>query len=185
VGVTICRGPGEIAAACERALCFDDEILVERHVAGREISVAILEDRALGAVEIAPRDGFYDYAHKYARGVTDYYVPPRVSPERYRGILAHGLRAHRALGCRGATRVDLMLSESGNEFVLEVNTLPGLTPTSLLPRIADAAGISFGELCEMLLAGAGLATRRGRGERRVLTRPFIGDDRRAAAAEHH
>ena len=94
-------------------------------------------------------------------------MPPRLSPERYRGVLAQALRAHIALGCRGATRVDMMVSDSGNEFILEVNTVPGLTPTSLLPKIADAAGISFGELCELMLAGASLATRRGRGERRV------------------
>jgi D-alanine-D-alanine ligase len=185
VGVAICRSLGELGPAVERALCFDDEILVERFVAGKEISVAVLGDRALGAVEIAPRDGFYDYASKYTRGAADYYVPPRVSPERYRGVLAQALRAHLALGCRGATRVDMMVSESGNEFVLEVNTLPGLTPTSLLPKIADAAGISFGELCEMVLAGASLATRRGRGERRIVQRGFIGDDRRSAAVEHH
>jgi D-alanine-D-alanine ligase len=185
VGVTICRSPDELGPAVERALCFDDEILVERFIAGKEVSVAILEDRALGAIEIAPRDGFYDYASKYTRGATDYFVPPRVSPERYRGVLAQALRAHLALGCRGATRVDMMVSESGNEFVLEVNTLPGLTPTSLVPKIADAAGISFGELCEMMLAGASLATRRGRGERRIVQRAFVGDDRREAAVEHH
>ncbi|HEY0478221.1 MAG TPA: D-alanine--D-alanine ligase [Kofleriaceae bacterium] len=182
VGVSICHEPGELGPAVERALRFDDEILVERFIAGKEVSVAVLEDRALGAVEIAPRDGFYDYASKYTRGATDYFVPPRVSPERYRGVLTQALRAHLALGCRGATRVDMIVSESGNEFVLEVNTLPGLTPTSLLPRIADAAGISFGELCEMMLAGASLATRRGRGERRVAQRAFLGDDRRHDSA---
>lgn len=185
VGVAICHEPDELAAAVEGALCFDDELLVERFIAGREVSVAILGDRALGAVEIAPRDGFYDYSNKYTRGATDYFVPPRLSPERYRGVLAQALRAHTALGCRGATRVDMIVSDSGNEFVLEVNTVPGLTPTSLLPKIADAAGISFGELCEAMLAGASLATRRGRGERRVLQRAFVGDDRRAAAATHH
>jgi D-alanine-D-alanine ligase len=185
VGVAICETLDELGPAVERARRFDDEILVERFIAGREVSVAILEDRALGAVEIAPRDGFYDYANKYTQGATDYYVPPRVSPERYRGILAQALRAHTALGCRGATRVDMMVSDAGNELVLEVNTLPGLTPTSLLPRIADAAGIAFGELCEMMLAGASLATRRGRGERRVVQRAFVGDDRRDAVAEHH
>jgi D-alanine-D-alanine ligase len=79
----------------------------------------------------------------------------------------------------------MMVSDLGNEFVLEVNTSPGLTPTSLVPKIADAAGLSFGELCEMMLAGASLATRRGRGERRVIQRAFIGDDRRAAMIEHH
>jgi len=185
VGVSICRSQAELGPAIERARCFDDEILVERYIAGKEVSVAILEDRALGAVEIAPRDGFYDYAHKYTRGATDYFIPPRVSPERYRGILTHALRAHLALGCRGATRVDLMLSDSGNEFVLEVNTLPGFTPTSLVPKIADAAGISFGELCEMILSGASLATRRGRGERRIAQRAYVGEDRRDAMVEPH
>ena len=185
VGVTICTSLDELQPAIERALCFDDEVLVERYIAGREVSVAILEDRALGAVEIAPREGFYDYANKYTRGATDYYVPPRVSPERYRGVLAQAVRAHLALGCHGATRVDMMVSDSGNEFVLEVNTVPGLTPTSLLPKIADAAGISFGELCEAMLAGASLSTRRGRGERRVVQRSFVGDDRRDAAPPTH
>lgn len=184
VGVTICRAPGELGPAVERALCFDDEILVERFIAGKEVSVAVLDDRALGAVEISPRDGFYDYANKYTRGATDYFVPPRVSPERYRGILAQALRAHLALGCRGATRVDMMVSDAGNEFVLEVNTVPGLTPASLFPKIADAAGISFGELCELMLAGASLTTRRGRGERRIIQRAFVGDDRRDAVVEH-
>lgn len=185
VGVTICRTPDELPPAVERALCFDDELLVERFIGGQEVSVAILGDRALGAVEIAPRDGFYDYGNKYTRGATDYFVPPRLSPERYRGVLVQALRAHTALGCRGVTRVDMIVSESGNEFVLEVNTIPGLTPTSLVPKIADAAGISFGELCEMMLAGASLDTRRGRGERRVVQRAFVGEDRRADAAGHH
>jgi D-alanine-D-alanine ligase len=186
VGVTICHSLAELGPAVEKALCFDDELLVERFIEGKEVSVAILDDRALGAVEIAPRAGFYDYANKYTRGATDYFVPPRLSPERYRGILAHALRAHTALGCRGATRVDMMVSDSGNEFVLEVNTVPGLTPTSLLPKIADAAGISFGELCELMLYSASLATRRGRGERRILQRAYVGDDRRDdAMLEHH
>jgi D-alanine-D-alanine ligase len=183
VGVAICRALDELRPAVERALRFDDEILVERYLAGKEVSVAVLEDRALGAVEIAPHEGFYDYKNKYTRGATDYYVPPRVSPERYRGILTQALRAHLALGCSGATRVDMIVSDSGNESILEVNTLPGLTPTSLVPKIADAAGISFGELCEMILAGARLATRRGRGERRIAQRAFVGTDRRSPASD--
>ena len=185
VGVTIVRAEADLAAAIERALSFDDEILVERFIAGMEVSVAIVDNRALGAVEIAPRAGFYDYQNKYTKGATEYFVPPRMSPERYRGVLAQALRAHMALGCRGASRVDMMVSESGNEFVLEVNTVPGLTPTSLLPKIADAAGISFGELCELMLAGATLASRRGRGERRVVQRSFVGDDRREALISAH
>jgi D-alanine-D-alanine ligase len=185
VGVTICRSYDDLAPAVETALGFDDEVLVERFIAGKEVSVAILDDRALGAVEIAPRDGWYDYTNKYTKGATDYFVPPRLSPERYRGVLAQALRAHLALGCRGATRVDMIVSESGNEFVLEVNTVPGLTPTSLLPKIADAAGISFGELCELMLAGAQLSMRRPNGERRVVQRPFVGDDRRDPVPSPH
>jgi D-alanine-D-alanine ligase len=194
VGVSIVATPAELGPAVERALRFDDEVLVERFIAGKEVSVAILDGRALGAVEIAPRDGFYDFANKYAseprgeqvpsgyaKGATDYFLPPRISAERYRGILTQAQRAHTALGCRGATRVDLIVSDTGNEFILEVNTIPGLTPTSLLPKIADAAGISFGELCEYMLAGAALGTARGRGERRVVQREFVGDDRRVDA----
>lgn len=188
VGVTICATLAELGPAVEKALRFDDEILVERFIVGREVSVAIVDDRAIGAVEIAPRAGFYDYANKYTKGATEYFVPPRLSPERYRGVLAQAQRAHLALGCRGTTRVDMMVSDSGNEFILEVNTVPGLTPTSLLPKIAHAAGISFGELCEMMLARATLATRRGSGERRILQRSYVGDDRRDApqpGLEHH
>ena len=181
VGVSICTTLEELELGIERAMCFDDEVLVERFIAGKELSVAILDDRALGAVEIAPRDGFYDYANKYTRGATDYFVPPRISPERYRGVLAQALRAHNALGCRGVTRVDMIVSDSGNEFVLEVNTVPGMTQTSLVPKIADAAGISFGELCELMLAGASLSAKRK--ERRVAQREYVGDDRREPA--HH
>jgi D-alanine-D-alanine ligase len=185
VGVAICQSLDELGPAVERALCFDDEVLVERFIAGKEVSVAIVDNRALGACEIAPRAGFYDYQNKYTRGATDYFVPPRLSPERYRGVLAQAVRAHMALGCAGATRVDMMVSDSGNEFILEVNTVPGLTPTSLLPKIADAAGISFGELCEQMLAGAALSSRRGRGERRIVQREFIGDERREVAPSPH
>ncbi len=186
VGVAVRHDAAALAIAAERAACFDDELLVERFIDGQEVSVAILGDRALGAVEIAPRAGFYDYVNKYTRGATEYFIPPRLTPERYRGVLAQALRAHRALGCDGATRGDMMISESGNEYVLEVNTTPGMTPTSLLPKIAHAAGIDFGELCLTLLAGARCrAGRAGRGDRRAGQRAYDGDDRRAGANRHH
>jgi D-alanine-D-alanine ligase len=185
VGITICASFDELVPAVEKALCFDDELLIERYIVGREVSVAVLEGRAIGAVEIAPRAGFYDYANKYTKGATDYFVPPRLSPERYRGVLHQAQRASHAIGCKGATRVDMIVSDSGNEFILEVNTVPGLTPTSLLPKIAEHSGMSFGELCDLMLAGASLSTRRGTGERRVLQRAFIGDDRRDAMVSHH
>ena len=135
--------------------------------------MAVLEDRALGAVEIAPRSSFYDYGAKYVTGETAYHIPPRLSPQRYRGLMAQALRAHRALGCGGATRVDLIVSDTGNEYLLEVNTLPGLTPTSLLPKIAHAAGIEFDQLCEKILHGARLWAQRGRrrSDRRPMAMP--------------
>jgi len=185
VGVSVCEGPAELVAACERAFCFDHEILVERHISGQEVSVAILGDRALGAVEIAPRAGFYDYGNKYTRGATDYFIPPRLSPERYRGVLTQALRAHLALGASGATRVDIMISESGNEYILEVNTVPGMTRTSLLPKIADAAGLSFDDLCEAILRGASLGASPRRGRRPVASRsPVLAVDTAAATEPH-
>src|SRR5207248_3734139 len=98
----------------------------------------------------------YDYASKYTAGATEYILPPRLPAMRTRGILNLAERAARALGCTGACRVDLLVTEGENEYVLEVNTLPGMTPTSLLPKIADHAGIEYGALCEMILEGATL-----------------------------
>jgi D-alanine-D-alanine ligase len=187
VGVEIVNDQEELVAACERAFCFDSELLVERFVDGREISVAILGERAIGAVEIVPRHGFYDYASKYTRGESDYFIPPRISPERYRGVLTQALAAHQTLGCSGVSRVDMIVNERGNEFILEVNTLPGLTRQSLLPKIADAAGLGFEDLVEAILQGARLSCvdRVGR-DRRIAQRPFPGDERREAGVpEHH
>ncbi len=148
-------------------------MLVERFIEGKEISVAVLDGKPLGAVEIVPKRGFYDFHNKYTAGRTDYHLPARLSPERYRSVLRLATLAHDALGCDGATRVDLIVSERGNEVVLEVNTLPGMTPTSLLPRIAHGAGMSFEDLVEEMLKGARL---RAHGHRR---------DRRAVQARLH
>lgn len=185
VGVTIVQSESGLAAALEEAACFDGEVLVERYIAGQEVSVAVLGGRALGAVEIAPKSDFYDYGAKYTKGASNYYLPPRLSPERYRGVLTQAARATQALGCRGATRVDLIVSETGNEYLLEVNTVPGMTPTSLLPKIAEAAGIDFGELCEAQLIAAALPSHGPRGERRIAQRGYDGDDRRTSAAAPH
>jgi D-alanine-D-alanine ligase len=184
VGVTIVQRETDLAVAIEEAGCFDRAVLVERYVSGQEVSVAVLGDRALGAVEIAPRSEFYDYGAKYTRGASEYFIPPRLSPDRYRGVLTQAVRAHAALGCRGATRVDMIVSDAGNEYVLEVNTVPGMTEQSLLPRIAAAAGVSFGELCEAMLLAATLPSHRPRGERRIAQRGYDGDDRRDVAATH-
>jgi D-alanine-D-alanine ligase len=185
VGVHIVREAAALTEACRDAAKYKGDLIIERYVRGTEVDVAVLDGKALGAIEIVPKREFYDYTAKYTPGQTEYFYPARLPEAHYRAVCHAAERAHDALGCSGATRVDMIVSDSGNEFVLEVNTVPGLTPTSLLPKIADAAGISFGELCELMLYGAGLATRRGRGERRILQRSFVGDDRREAVLEHH
>ncbi len=187
MGVEIVTNIQQMREAIERAHCFDTDLLIERFIEGIEVSVAIMGDRPLGAVEIVPGGDFYDLAAKYGRGKSEYYIPPRISSARYRGVLNQALRAHRALGCSGATRVDMIVSETGNEMILEINTLPGMTPTSLLPKIADAQGMSFGDLVVAILAGAQLhASGRGNGDRRLSRKHFDGTERRLhPMMDHH
>lgn len=162
LGLGKATSPAELSRAMDAAFEFDDTVIVERFVQGTEINVGILDGRVLGAIEIAPRSGIYDYEAKYTPGMTEYFMPARLSPTRYRGVCNLAERAARALGCSGACRVDLLVTGGENEYVLEVNTLPGMTPTSLLPKIAGAAGMDFGALCEAILdratLGAGMGT---------------------------
>lgn len=146
----------ELRARLEDALDYDRSILVERHITGREVAVGVLDGRALGAIEIVPRGRFYDYKSKYTKGRSDYHFPARLSPTRYKGVLNLAEKAHQSVGAEGATRVDVLVTEGQNEFVLEVNTLPGMTPTSLLPKIANGSGYDFGDLCEAILHRANL-----------------------------
>jgi len=162
LGVSVAHNASELARAVDEALQYDDSVLVERHIAGREVHVGILGDRVLGAIEVAPHSGMYDFAAKYTPGMTDYYMPARLGPARYRGVLNLAERAAQALDTEGAVRVDLIVTEGQNEYVLEVNTLPGMTPTSLLPKIAAAAGFDFTQLCESILSRARLHSAFGR-----------------------
>jgi D-alanine-D-alanine ligase len=129
---------------------FGAEIMVERFVPGRELTVAVMGERALGVCEIVPRGSFYDYTAKYAEGGSDHLVPAPVPQRVYEEALDIALRAHRALGCRGVSRADLRYDDTasgdGRVYLLEVNTQPGMTPTSLVPDIARHAGIGFDEL---------------------------------------
>lgn len=161
IGVSRANNLTELSDAIELALAFDSSVLVERFIQAREVAVGILEGRVLGAIEIAPKSGIYDFAAKYTAGATDYYMPARLQPARYRNVLNLAERAAEALDTSGAVRVDLLVTEGQNEYVLEVNTLPGMTPTSLLPKIAGAAGFDFGELCAAILERARLHTRQG------------------------
>jgi D-alanine-D-alanine ligase len=139
----------ELETAVEAALRFDDDVLVERFVDGMELHVAVLAGGALGAIEVA-HGGVYDFRQRRA-GATAVYAPPRLSAERLRGALTMAEQAARALDCAGLVEVDVVVSARGNEYVLEVDTLPSLGPGSLLPKIAHAAGVEFGELCEAIL----------------------------------
>jgi D-alanine-D-alanine ligase len=179
LGIRVARDELELEAAVEEALRFDDSVIVERFVSGKEISVGILDGKPLGAVEIVPKRGFYDFHSKYTSGRTDYHLPARLSPERYRSVLRLATLAHEALGCDGASRVDLIVSEKGNEVVLEINTLPGMTPNSLLPKIAHGAGMSFEDLVEEMLKGARLRAHGHKRDRRAVQVGFPGHERRA------
>lgn len=156
VGVAIARDAAALRAACLDAARYQGDLIVERYVQGKEIAVGVLDDEALGAIEIVPAREFYDYAAKYTAGTTQYFFPARISPEQSRVVCQAAVDAHRALGCSGTTRVDFILAPSGEAYVLEVNTLPGMTATSLIPKIAAGKGIDFGTLCERLLEGASL-----------------------------
>jgi D-alanine-D-alanine ligase len=160
VGAGRAEDLADLRARCEEALRFDEHALVERYVAGREINVGVLDGKALGAIEIVPKGQFYDYKSKYQPGGSEYHFPARLTPTRYKGVLNLAERAVQALDVRGAVRVDLLVTEGENEYVLEVNTLPGMTRTSLLPKIAEGAGYSFGDLCEAILNRARLYLRR-------------------------
>jgi len=176
IGIAKANHFSELARAIEAALAFDDSVLVERFIEAKEVAVGILGGRVLGAIEIAPRSGLYDFHAKYTPGMTDYFMPARLSAARYRGVLNLAERAAQALDTSGAVRVDLLVTEGQNEYVLEVNTLPGMTETSLLPKIAGAAGFEFPELCEAILERAALHTGTPRAPRRESEVPSIGCD---------
>jgi D-alanine-D-alanine ligase len=156
LGVEKVGNLAELAAGIAGALAFDEHVLVERFVHAKEVHVGILEGRVLGAIQVVHKGRVYDYASKYTAGLTDYLAPPDLPATRLRGVMNLAERAARALSCAGACRVDLLVTEGENEYVLEVNTLPGMTPTSLLPKIAGAAGIEYPALCEAILDGARL-----------------------------
>jgi D-alanine-D-alanine ligase len=187
LGVRRVEEVDELDTAVDEALRFDDHVLVERYVEGTEVHVAVLGGRPLGAVEVDRAGRMFDYAARH-HAVMPLYVPPRLSPERLRGALTLAMRATRALECTGLCEVDIVVSDRGNEHVLEVDTLPSLAPASLVPKIAHAAGLSFGELVEAVLCEARLHTaRRPSGTRRLRLdeRNYNGPDRRAQPTEPH
>ncbi len=156
VGVHLVKEKSALAPACRDAATFKGDVIVERYVKGKEIQVAVLDGKALGAIEVVPANEFYDYAAKYTAGTTQYFYPARISQAHTKAVSQAAEIAHRGLRCEGVTRTDFILVEDGAPYILEVNTLPGMTPTSLVPKIAAGNGINFPDLCERLLDGASL-----------------------------
>ena len=160
VGVSIVKDENQLEGALELAFCHDDEILVEQYIKGQEIQVGILDDKPVGAIEIVPKNEFYDFESKYTAGMAEHIFPARLEPTLYEKAQHVGEAAHRALGCKGYSRVDLLVTATGDCYVLEVNTLPGMTALSLLPEIAlKGAGLSFEVLVSRIIESATLSVK--------------------------
>ena len=157
VGVYIVKEADELEHAIVDAARYDPHLLAEKFIPGRELTIGILGDQALPILEIIPKGGFYDFTNKYpflnpqAGGGAQHVCPAKIDPKKTKQIQELALRAHRALGLQVYSRVDVILSESGQPFVLETNTIPGMTEASLLPEAAAAAGINYVDLCVRII----------------------------------
>ncbi|MDE3118491.1 MAG: D-alanine--D-alanine ligase [Nitrospirota bacterium] len=158
IGVSIVRRRSDWRPALRRAHAYDDEALVEAYIPGREIGVSVLghagKTVALPAVEIVAPGGFYDYAAKYTKGRTQYLCPAPLEPDLARLLKDLAVRTYRTIGCDGAARVDFRVTQRGKPYVLEINTIPGMTETSLLPMAAARAGLNYDALTEFILRSA-------------------------------
>jgi D-alanine-D-alanine ligase len=150
IGITIVRDMRDLGAAISLAREYSPSILLEKYIVGRELSVPVIEDEVYPVVEIKPKEGFYDYERKYTKGLTEYECPATLPGRLSRHIETEAIRAYRILGCEGFARVDLRLGEDGIAYFLEVNTIPGMTETSLVPMGAQARGLSFPQLVDRI-----------------------------------
>ena len=153
VGVEKVRNRKQLAAAVAGAMRYGDDALVESFIPGTEVHVGVLDGKSLGEVEVVPREDFYSYRAKYTAGRTDYILPARISARERRLVHRAAELACRVIRCEGIPRVDFILFR-GRPYVLEINTLPGLTETSLIPKIADSAGMDYSALIERILRTA-------------------------------
>jgi D-alanine-D-alanine ligase len=150
VGISIVQDADGLMDAVEEAGRFSEQVLIERYIPGRELTVTILGGDSLPLVEIVPEGGFYDYRCKYTSGKSQYICPAEIPEEKAREIQDLAFRAFDLLGCEGFARVDLRLSDEGDPFFLEINTVPGMTALSLVPMAAKAVGIDFPDLVERI-----------------------------------
>jgi len=161
LGVHLVRTEAEAKKARQGASQWKEAMMIERLVEGAELTVGIVGEQALPVVEVRPSQGFYDYRNKYTAGATKYLCPAPLAKEKVLGLQELARKAHQALGCEVLSRVDFMMDADGKAVVLEVNTLPGMTDLSLLPRAGQAAGIDFGNLCLKILALSWARNRKG------------------------
>ena len=159
IGVYIVTREEDLQSAIDEAFSYGSEVLIEEFIRGRELTVVVWgtssDAEALPVIEITTTSGRYDYARKYTPGASAHIVPAQLSPECTAAVQELAVRAFRACGCAGVARLDVMLSEDGQPYAIEVNSVPGMTATSLVPDAARAIGIEFPELCEKILAMAG------------------------------
>ena len=151
IGLSIVERYEDLDNAMESAFQYDSTVLIESFIKGREITVGILQENALPVIEILPKRQFFDYEAKYQAGMTEYRIPAVLDEDTKKKVERAALAAHRLLGCRGCSRVDILLSQDQTPYVLEVNTIPGFTATSLLPKAARTIGIEFPSLCLTLI----------------------------------
>lgn len=154
VGVAIANNDAEYELAKEECFKYDNEVVIEQYIKGREFSVCVMDGKALPIIEIAPKQGFYDYKNKYQAGCTVETCPAELSKEQTEKMQGIAEDVFRALRLKNYARMDFMMSADGSMYCLEANTLPGMTPTSLVPQEAAAIGIGFEELCEKILRSA-------------------------------
>lgn len=151
VGLTICKNEADISNALKLAFRYSEKVLIEEYISGHEVTVAVLEDKPLPVLEIKPKHGVYDYECKYTSGMSEYEVPANLPEWIQQELQSQALRAFKALGCSVYGRMDFRLSKDFKTYCLEVNTLPGMTSTSLVPKMAKAVGISFEELIDGII----------------------------------
>ena len=156
IGIHLCEDAEQLSAALEDCGDFEPVVLIEQFISGREITVAVLEGQALPVVEIRPVEGFFDFEAKYTKGQTEYLVPAPIDPVIAATAQEHAEIAFRTVGLSGVARADFIVDDEGTPWFLEINTLPGMTATSLTPMAAGATGVSFEELVEMTLKAAKL-----------------------------
>ena len=151
MGVSVANDAAEYAKALETAFSFEDEVVVEQFIRGREFSIGVIDGKALPVIEIAPIHGFYDYKNKYQAGSTIETCPAKISDSLTAQMQAYAEQVYVALDMQSYARIDFLTDEQENIYCLEANTLPGMTPTSLLPQEAAVLGMDFNDLCEKLI----------------------------------